>query len=129
MSLRACCSFRALNAGNPNVTFSNGSVLAADGLGTNILTSMNGGSYTVSAPAENPEPEYIAPANTPAAPIVNSTTHPNSTGWYAETTAELSWTLPRGVTSIRTLLDSDPNTIPTIVYDDPVSKKIIEDLY
>lgn len=121
-------TFRALNAGNPKITFSNGSVLAADGLGTNILTAMNGASYTVLAPDINPEPEYIAPANTPKAPNVTSGTHPDSSGWYNARAAELAWNVPSDVTAIRTLLDESAATIPTIVYDDPVSSKTLEDL-
>lgn len=121
-------TFRALGAGTPKVTFTSGSILAADGLGTNILTAMNGGSYTVSAKAETPEPEYIAPPNTPKAPVVTSTTHPDFEKWYKASTAELAWNLPSGITAIRTLLDTSPNTIPTIVYDTPVSSKTLEDL-
>lgn len=121
-------TFKALSAGNPKVTFTSGSVLAADGLGTNVLTSMAGGSYTINAPLENPEPEYIAPPNTPSAPLVRSTTHPDPNGWYPKTTAELTWTVPSDVTAIRTLLDETPGTIPTIVYNEQISSKSIEDL-
>lgn len=120
--------FRALGSGNPKVTFTNGSALAADGLGTNVLTSMKGASYTVSAPTETPEPEYIAPANTPKAPVVTSTTHPDQDKWYRNTTAELAWEMPSGVVAVRTLLDENPTTIPTIVYDVPISSRTIEDL-
>jgi hypothetical protein len=121
-------TFRAVAAGSPKVNFTNGSVLAADGLGTNVLTSMSGATYTINAPAENPEPEYIAPANTPAAPSVTSRTHPDPNGWYRESTAELSWSLPGDVTAVRTLLDESAGTIPTIVYDSPISSRTIEDL-
>ena len=61
-------TFKTLAAGTPKINFKSGSILAADGLGTNILTGMSGGTYTVSAQVSNPEPEYIAPANTPKAP-------------------------------------------------------------
>lgn len=121
-------TFKPLGAGNPKLTFKSGSVLAADGLGTNVLTTMSGGTYTVSAVSENPEPEYIAPANTPKAPQVISSSHPDQSKWYTETTANLSWELPKDIVAIRTLLDSESGTIPTIVYDEPVSEKVIEDL-
>lgn len=121
-------TFRALNAGSPRVTFESGSVLAADGLGTNVLTSMNGASYTINAFEVNPEPEYIAPANTPAAPEVTSVTHPNPDGWSKETTAELSWQLPGDVVAVRTLLDESPGTIPTILYEEPINSRVVEDL-
>lgn len=121
-------SFKALGAGAPKVTFKSGSILAADGLGTNILTSMNGGSYTINSLKENPEPEYIAPAHTPKAPMVTSSSHSDQTLWYKEKTAKLSWTLPNDVTAIRTLLDATAGSIPTIVYDELITTKTIEDL-
>jgi hypothetical protein len=121
-------TFRALGAGAPKVIFKGGSILAADGLGTNILTSMVGGTYTIGAKTDTPEPEYIAPPNTPKAPVITSKTHPNFDSWYTETSAELSWTLPSDVTTVRTLLDEAPLTIPTIVYEDPVSEKRLENL-
>ncbi len=121
-------TFRSLAAGSPKVTFKSGSVLAADGLGTNVLTGMNGGSYTVTAKTENPEPEYVAPANTPKAPVVTSTTHNDDKAWYKATTAELKWVLPNDVTAVRTLLDESAGTIPTIVYDEPISSRTLDEL-
>ncbi len=125
-------TFRTKGAGASQVSFSNGSVLANDGRGTNILTSMNGGSYTVSAATEAPAPEviveYVPSANTPATPNIQSTTHPNPDGWSNQTTAELSWTLPAGVTSVRTLLNSSPSSIPTRVYENPISSITLADL-
>ena len=117
-------TFRAKNAGSPRVTFSNGSVLANDGRGTNVLTAMNGGSFTIQAPTTAPEPEriieYIAPANTPAAPKIVSKTHDNPAAWHATNTALLSWSLPTGVTAVRTLLNGSPSTVPTKVYENPI---------
>lgn len=121
-------SFRTLSAGTPKITFKSGSILAADGMGTNILTAMTGGTYTVSAPSETPEPEYIAPANTPKAPLITSQTHPDISLWYKEKTAELSWNLPSDVTSVRMLLDNREATIPTKVYDERLISKTIENL-
>ena len=62
-------TFRAKTAGTAKVSFSNGSVLAADGRGTNVLRSMNGGAFTVSAVDTTPQAEqiieYVTPPNTP----------------------------------------------------------------
>jgi len=121
-------TFKALTAGNPKVSFGSGSVLAADGLGTNVLSTMTGGNYTVSAASAVPEPEYIAPANTPKAPVVTSSTHPDQTVWYTEKNAELTWAVPSGVTAARTLLDSYLSTIPTVVYEPAIKGKVIDDL-
>lgn len=121
-------TFKPLAAGTPKVTFRSGSVLAADGMGTNVLTAMGSASFTIAAKGETPAPEYIPPANTPAAPKITSSTHPDTSVWYKEKNASLSWTVPQGVTAVRMLLDETSGTVPTKVYDEPLTKKDLEDL-
>jgi hypothetical protein len=124
-------TFRAAGAGTARVSFKNGSVLANDGKGTNVLTAMNGGSYTIQAQAATPEAEvieYVAPANTPAAPQITSTTHGDATAWYQAKEAALAWSLPSGVIAMRTLLDENPTSIPTKVYDSPTKSITLSDL-
>ncbi len=124
-------TFRVKAAGNPKLSFVNGSVLAADGRGTNVLTAMNGATYTIVAQDTSPTPEvveYVPPANTPDRPVITSTTHPDSDGWYPTKTAELSWNLPSDIVAVRTLLDDKSSSIPTKVYTDPISKITIDDL-
>ncbi len=124
-------TFRSKGAGNAKVSFTQGSVLAADGRGTNVLTSMSGGAFTIAAADTSPVPEvieYIAPANTPARPEISSDSHDDPAGWYAAKTANLSWTLPPDVTAVRTLLDENSGSIPTRVYDDPISSITLDDL-
>lgn len=126
-------TFRAASAGSPKVSFSSGSVLAADGRGTNVLTAMNGGSFTIAAAGAGTAPEaevieYVPPANTPGTPVIESSTHADQELWYKEKTAELSWSLPSDVTSVRTLLDENPGSIPTRVYDTPIRSISLSDL-
>jgi hypothetical protein len=124
-------TFRVKNAGSPRVSFTDGSVLANDGRGTNILTSMNGGSYTANAASTAPVAEvveYVSPANTPAAPQIDSTSHPDPAAWSNQTTAELQWTLPAGITAVRTLLNDRSSTVPTNVYDNPISSISLDEL-
>jgi hypothetical protein len=121
-------TFRPIGAGTPKVTFKSGSVLAADGMGTNVLTAMNSGTFTIAAKGETPAPEYIPPANTPQAPKITSSSHPDETQWYREKNATLSWTVPAGVTAVRMLLDETSGTVPTKVYDEVLTQKKIEDL-
>jgi Bacterial Ig-like domain/Cohesin domain len=125
-------TFRTLSAGSPKVTMSSGSVLAADGRGTNVLTSMGSGAYTISAVETSPTPEviveYVAPANTPAAPKITSETHGDQTGWSKEKTAKLNWSIPNDVIAVRTLLDESPGSIPTKVYDSPIKNITVDDL-
>ncbi len=121
-------TFKPLAAGTPKVTFKSGSVLAADGMGTNVLTAMNGGTFTIAAKGETPAPEYIPPANTPQAPKIVSGTHPDASVWYKEKNATLSWSVPAGVTAVRMLLDETSGTVPTKVYDEPLTEKRLDDL-
>ena len=125
-------TFRTKGAGSPRVSFTNGSVLANDGRGTNVLTSMNGGSYTVSAATAAPAPEviveYVPSANTPGRPVVTSTTHNDPAGWSNNTTAELAWSLPAGVTEVRTLLNQNPTSVPTRVYENPIRSITLDEL-
>lgn len=119
-------TFRTKHAGTSNVTYSAGSILAADGKGTNVVSGMQGGTYTTQAVTTEPAPEYVPPANTPSAPQVSSKTHPDQSKWYTEKRAELSWKLPEGVTSVRTLLDEKAGTIPTKVYEEPISSVTLD---
>jgi len=124
-------TFRATGAGTARASFTNGSVLANDGKGTNILSAMNGGNYTIQAPAATPLAEvieYVAPANTPAAPKIISATHKDATLWYNNREAVVSWSLPTDIVAVRTLLDTNPTTIPTKVYDDPIKTLTLADL-
>lgn len=125
-------TFRAATAGTPKVSFSNGSVLAADGRGTNILRTMQSGAYTIAAVEQIAEAEqiieYVAPPDTPSAPLVQADSHPDQEGWYTSTSSVLSWNLPGDIVAVRTLLDDSPNTIPTVVYDPPIDSKTLTDL-
>lgn len=126
-------TFRVKGSGTAKVTFANGSVLANDGRGSNVLSGMNGGTYTLQAAAATPVAEeviveYVAPANTPGAPQVSSNTHPDPAKWSTSKNAELTWSVPSGVTAVRTLLDNRSTSIPTKVYETPISSITIPDL-
>jgi hypothetical protein len=126
-------TFRAKGSGASKVTFNSASVLANDGAGTNVLTAMNGGTYTIQAAAPTPEAEevvveYIAPANTPGAPNISSPTHGDPKKWHTSKEAVLNWDIPAGVTAVRTLLDDRSTAVPTKVYDTPIRTITLSDL-
>jgi Cohesin domain len=126
-------TFRAKGSGASKVSFANGSVLANDGMGTNVLTSMSGGTFTINAAAPTPEAEevvveYVAPANTPAAPKVTSSTHGDQNVWHTAKQAVLNWDLPAGITAVRTSLDNKASSVPTKVYDSPIRTITLNDL-
>ena len=124
-------TFRTISAATARVSLTGGSVLANDGRGTNVLSGMNGGTYTIQAQSSTPAPEvveYVAPANTPAQPKIQSSTHANQEEWYQAKRAELSWDLPSGIIAVRTLLDKNQFSIPTKVYEEPIRNITLEDL-
>ena len=126
-------TFRAKGSGAAKVNFTSGSVLANDGMGTNVLSGMSGGTFTIEAPSSSPAPEqvvvqYVAPANTPGAPNVTSSNFSDQTKWYSSKEAALSWSLPGDVTAVRTLLDSHSTAVPTKVYDTPMKSLTLSDL-
>lgn len=111
-------TLRATSAGTGRLTFQNGSALAADGMGSNVLANMNGATYTVQARESAPAPEevrYVPAANTPGAPQLRSSTHPEQDGWSRNRSATLSWNVPAGVTEVRTSLTQSPSSIPNQV--------------
>ncbi len=127
-------TFKGLTSGDANVNFSSASVLADDGLGTNILSSLISGSYTITTKQIQTTPsqeEYTPPSTprgTPAAPIISSATHPVEEKWYSNSNPQFSWNLPSNVTAVRLLYDKNPNSFPVVTYDPPISEKKLEDL-
>jgi len=109
------------------VNFSSGSILAADGKGTNVLTEMRGGVYTIKAKETlPPAEEYIRPIGAPSAPKIISPTHPDSEKWYQNNNPVFKWQLPSDVKAVRILVDKNPNSIPTVYYSPPISEKKLE---
>jgi len=131
-------TFKAKIPGPTQIGFSSGSVLAADGKGTNILNSMNGGVYTLkprtilpSIKDIPPEEEYIPlgiSAAVPLAPVVYSSTHPDPNKWYSNDDPEFSWKVPSDVTAVKLLIGHSPMAIPTVLYSPPISEKKLENL-
>lgn len=142
-------TFRTVAAGSAAVTFSSGSVLAADGRGTDVFKNSTPGSFTVNAsatPPPEPEPTPTTPTeqpeaaeeedeesdeaiifgDPPRAPEVGSQVFLDPEVWYKATDGVFSWTLPFDVTAvaieISTSSDNDPSKNPNAVYDPPVDE-------
>lgn len=113
--------------GTGTINWSSGSVLANDGLGTNILASMVGGTYrlnpsiaTPPLPPDQTTPPPAAPSTVrgvPAAPIIISTTHPEENQWYAKNLARFEWNLPDDITGVSIRLDDKPASNPGTISD------------
>lgn len=115
--------FKGKAAGSAKISFAKGSVLAADGKGTDVYKTGNGATIAVAniAPKEIEESEPAASTSdsetetaTPLAPIIASLSHPKPESWYGTSTVVFSWQLYSDITSIRTLLSDKDNDIPKI---------------
>ena len=127
-------TFKVLKEGKASLSFSAGSVLAADGKGTDILGTKNTASYDLSAGAPSPDPPPPPPESSsnsgakPDLPVINSPSHPNENLFYAAPKAKFTWDLPEDVTVVRLVLDSSPSTTPSTSYDPAISEKEFDQL-
>jgi len=130
-------TFQAIKLGTAAINFSSGDVLANDGMGTNILSSMGSASFVISPKVEAPaqpaspakpsapsapaQPAAPTPAPVEAAafnrPTITSDTHPDQTKWYKAKTVNFSWKLPDAATGVSVVFDQTSNTDPSNLPD------------
>jgi len=135
-------TFRAKISATSQVNFSSGAILAADGMGTNVLTAMQGGVYTLATKntnviiktpdvvekAETPAPVSTSNQATPGAPEISSPSHPDSEKWYKNSNLEVSWGVPGDVTGMKMTLDHKATTAPLVTYTSETLKKSFDGL-
>jgi hypothetical protein len=111
-------TFKAKAAGRATLAFANGSVLANDGKGTNILGALATAAYSLNEKTEAPKPPTTDPAPTvpssglPTAPKVVSGTHADSSRWYANNSPRFEWAMPANATGVSILADNKPTSNP-----------------
>jgi len=130
-------NFKALKNKQSTVRFATGAaVIAADGLGTNILTSMDAGQYELTPKEVIPTldstttaaPEASSTPVAPAVPVVvpfeiRSSTQPDQSRYYATTTASFDWTWDKDISSVAFSLDDKPTSTPKKVSTKEVASK------
>lgn len=122
-------TLRAIAPGSASLAFASPSVLANDGLATNILTGTTGATITI---AGSPVEEEDFPGAQPSAPVVgkavriSSPTHPNPETWYSAERGTFAWVNPMEATSVRILYDQRSSSQPTIVYSPAIASKEID---
>ena len=137
-------NFLAKAAGTAALSFSSASVLANDGLGSEIFSGAGSASFSISTVATTPEAEVnepttegegkneiLAPAGqyqVPAAPIVSSSTHPDQNNWYSFNDVKLEWSLPTDVIAVNILTNQLPFSDPGTVSDGLFSSQSYEDV-
>jgi hypothetical protein len=107
--------FQAVAQGTASVSFSSGSVLANDGNGTNILSSMARATYTI-VPAA-PAPVIAAPIQRPstsAAATIAITSIPTTEDdlWYSLDSIQYQWNIPTGADGVWYTLATNSNVTP-----------------
>lgn len=117
--------------GYTDIVLVSGAILANDGEGTNILSSL--GKHTVYI---GPSGFYESPAPLPSpgqpsvsfAPVITSPTHPDQDKWYSNKNPVFKWELPSGVKEVKLVLSRRSSSAPLISYIPPISEKTLTDL-
>lgn len=124
--------FRTNQIGQVNLNIAEASVLANDGLGTQILSNILGANFNINPKITQPTASIsktsIEKIGAPLAPKIVSSTHPDPNRWYKSTKAKFSWQISEDITAVRILINRAPKSIPRVVYSPPISSKEITDL-
>ena len=133
-------TFRVLAEGSANVRIASASVLAADGLGTDVYTGAGNATYTTSAaatPPPAPTPTTPTPreeTNTdesnaaitfgdpPRAPEAGSTIFLDPETWYATKVGVFTWDVPFDVSELALDFSTSSDFDPQTVYDPPIEQ-------
>lgn len=121
--------FRGKKQGTAPLVFSSGAVRENDGLGTNILNSLNNGIIQIVTDNNEKAVSFSEENKTvPIKPVIISSTHPDQNLWYSKNTASFNWKIPKDVTSIQTLFDNKSSSVPKINYDSSITQRTLSDI-
>ena len=141
-------TFRTVAEGSGSVTFSNASVLAADGRGTDVYKNGASANYTITGaatptptptpdttptptptPDEEDDDQAIIFGDPPRQPEIGSQVFLDPDVWYSETEGLFTWTLPFDVNVVAIEITDDPENRPEenedAVIDPPVEEFLI----
>lgn len=132
-------TFRAKAEGVADVDFRDASVLAADGLGTDVLSLMVKATYTIVAGTAPPETDTTADAisddvaiafgDLPRAPEAGSKTFLDPEIWYATTTGLFTWELPFDISEVTADVSTTSDFEPETSYDPPIEELLLTEEY
>lgn len=112
--------FRTKKIGTASVIFLNSAIRENDGLGTDILTGKIGSEITIKSAPIQPVLD--------SGFVLTSSSHPNQSAWYSKDDVDMSWTLPNNATAVRTLLNTQRDSEPTVYYAGRVTQKNISNV-
>lgn len=129
---------KAKKAGTASFLFGSAAVRENDGLGTDILSGQSSVSISIVSDVKEPTAPAVKPVTTPpsvpepavlkesGSPLtISSLTYPNSDSWYSSREGVLSWKLPSDATAVKTLIDNNSYSVPTMQYIPPISSKSV----
>jgi len=131
-------TFSTKKVGDTNVTFTSGTILAADGRGTNIFSGFGNAKFTIKEAAKKEEPKKEEPKKEtptttgdnsgllPPLPEISSKTHQETTIWYQNNKPEFIWKLLPDLVGINYVIDSKPTTDPGTTMESVIESKIFE---
>lgn len=117
-------TFRAKKVGTASILFSDASVFANDGLGTEVLSGKSSATLTITSQVTTP-PSGQVPSSILS---ISSPTHPDQNAWYTSKDAVVLWTLPSQAKTLQTSLDTVPHGVPHVSYTPAISRKEIKQL-
>jgi len=95
--------------------------LAADNKGSNVLSQVQPGSYTLMAKTIPPNAENFSPqGGTLSVPEIRSSTHPVQGKWYKNDSPSFAWDVPQGVLGVRVSYNKIPRSLPEKLYQEPL---------
>jgi len=129
-------TFRVLAEGAATVRVGSASVLAADGMGTDVYSGPVNASYTMSAtatppPTTPPTPPPSTPDDSdgpitfgdpPRVPEAGSTIFLDSEVWYATKAGVFTWDIPFDVDEIALDIATSSDFVPVTRYDPPIEQ-------
>ncbi len=121
--------FKGKKVGSGKVSFTKGSVLAADGKGTNVYSKGGEATFTIEEAAAPPPPPkaVVAPpaevppsgeafgGSPPIAPTMTSPTHPKPENYYGTSTVTVEWKIPPDVIGIKMLFSDKDTATPNVL--------------
>ncbi|MCR4330799.1 MAG: hypothetical protein NUV49_02880 [Patescibacteria group bacterium] len=124
-------TLRAKTVGATTLTLLNGAVRANDGLGTDVLNGVHNATVTIAPPVVfSDTPSSVANTlDSLSADLlaqITSSTHPDETKWYNRTHVVFDWTNAQDVTAVRLGYDQNADSIPQVLYTNPISHKEID---
>jgi hypothetical protein len=140
-------TFKVLKEGSGKVQVSTASVLAADGLGTDVYTDAVNGTFTLSPQTTTPEPTptpteaddeepesekkddnaAITFGDPPRAPEAGSTVFLDPELWYATKSGVFTWEIPFDVDELRLDMSTSSEFVPVTEYDPPIEQLSMSD--